>query len=1150
MQQPLRLASRAEAGQAPQEALPAPHLEAPEADARPTPSELVEEEIDGEWSAGEWSDGDAGGESSSGRAWDARAPGANAGGKSIDESLKQVEQQIESRKKARETQREAKAHAQERAFEDARIRTVVAPRSFVRGVLPSREFHLGARGEGEEEQATGPGVLDFSKDRVVAGRPPAPDTDHAFESIEVQRSRLQVLAQRSGHARLFVEEEEDGGLADMMADLARDASVQDRFSLLNTLQQEASQVRREELRGAQSHPAFPADLALVQTDARAAGDAGMQRQLLQETGAGQGQLQPAAQESPPSAAQESPPSAADLLIARANQLLQGPSSSGPARARAQGASQLWQQRILSGEWSIAGGSMPAEEQMRHQRHVQQYLQHRDGLSLDTQPLQHAPCIVDLVFEPAWGTLVGEPGQAAQLDARLPHGGEVVSAGLDEIAQAPTPAETQQRRASSPISGAPLEASRRAAEAVLAVAECLMVPVERFKVVHVDAGDNLLRLQVSGGGESVGRGVLDQVPTHEIVARLVAAAVDGASGLRQRAALSLLRDCLVHTSPAANTIQASRQLLAGASTSVSTPSVPYGDQADGLAAAAGLASAAPAAFSTALGCEAPSSHGAQPQGTRLTPAELQQRLLAEVDYLDEMHNAEQHLASMVQIQQVAGAQEEAVVLAQALLDRERVAAEEAERQHQSQVQLSQANQQLASHLQQALKETTESFMQALRSATAQRDEPSAHAVDEMRQEHARQLQQVVDAFKDSLSAVAARAPAGAGGEGGRQDRIQRSPARHSQPPSPHAGSSRDTSGATGYRRKAAEAELAVDVRKDSSTSAVESDYTADFEDINEQSLAEQEPALDGSPHASIIVDEADALRSPLRKHADASESIQEESYRSQGRASSRGAAGRSSRMADEIYSDHFSSGRPESERSRAASPSMRVEDDDHLLQGSSAGASMLHEDTIEDQIGDHMASRSVRESMVATEASASRLSRQSAHVSQSQHYSQDDFEEEYSDDFESRISMSVDASTARKQPDVNRSVAASSGALPSPAKSRGSAHRQPGAPEASVAAQDGEMTLSEQAVDLKLIMPHLPEAMQEDRATQQAVKLVQDSLKQAQVRAEQQLALLGLQEQALDQRALVELRRISGKELEGPDWRSGVQKGRAAGRQEQ
>jgi len=124
-----------------------------------------------------------------------------------------------------------------------------------------------------------------------------------------------------------------------------------------------------------------------------------------------------------------------------------------------------------------------------------------------------------------------------------------------------------------------------------------------------------------------------------------------------------------------------------------------------------------------------------------------------------------------------------------------------------------------------------------------------------------------------------------------------------------------------------------------------------------------------------------------------------------------------------------------------------------------------------------------------------------------------------------MSMSVEASTARKQPD--RGVAASSGGtLPSPAKSRGSARRQAGAPETNVAAQDGEMTLSEQVVDLKLTMPHLPRAMQEDEATQQAVKLVQDSLKQGQVRAEQQLALLRLQEQALDHRALVELRRFS------------------------
>jgi len=507
------------------------------------------------------------------------------------------------------------------------------------------------------------------------------------------------------------------------------------------------------------------------------------------------------------------------------------------------------------------------------------------------------------------------------------------------------------------------------------------------------------------------------------------------------------------------------------------------------------------------------------------------LLAEVDYLDEMHNAEHQLVSMVQIQQVASAQEEAVVLAQALLDRERVAAEEAERQHESEVKLSEANKQLASQFQQSLKETTEGFMQALRSATMAREEPSTQAVAHMRQEHARQLQQVVDAFKDSLSAVAAGAVVSAGGEGGGQARAQRSPARarYLQPPSPHAGSSRGVSGAAGeaagYRRKAAEAELAVDVGRDSSMSAVESDYTADFEeDIHEQSVAEQEgAALETSPHASIIVDEADTLRSPSRKHSDAGESIQEDSYRSQARASSRGAAGRSSRIKDEISSEHFASARQGSERSRA-SPSMRVEEDDDLLQRSSAGASMLHEDTIEDQIGDDMVSRSVRESMVATEASVSKVSRTQG-VSMSQHYSQDDFEEEYSDDFESRISMSVEASTARKQPD--RGVAASSGGtLPSPAKSRGSARRQAGAPETNVAAQDGEMTLSEQVVDLKLTMPHLPRAMQEDEATQQAVKLVQDSLKQGQVRAEQQLALLRLQEQALDHRALVELRRFS------------------------
>jgi len=44
----------------------------------------------------------------------------------------------------------------------------------------------------------------------------------------------------------------------------------------------------------------------------------------------------------------------------------------------------------------------------------------------------------------------------------------------------------------------------------------------------------------------------------------------------------------------------------------------------------------------------------------------------------------HVCVVEQVQQVAGAQEEAIILAQALLDRERLGAEESERLHKSKV----------------------------------------------------------------------------------------------------------------------------------------------------------------------------------------------------------------------------------------------------------------------------------------------------------------------------------------------------------------------------------------------------------------------------------------------------------------------------------
>jgi len=209
--------------------------------------------------------------------------------------------------------------------------------------------------------------------------------------------------------------------------------------------------------------------------------------------------------------------------------------------------------------------------------------------------------VDLVFEPAWGTREGE----ADCGVELVHVQEMHLA--DGLSHAD---EVSHGRAA-------LKVSRRAAHVVLDVAQCLQVSVERFKVMNVNAEDNLMRLQVSGG-ESLGRAPLDQEPTHALVARLVAATVDQESALRQCPGLSLLRYCRVHTSPGDSTLDASRQLVVGTSASagISHLSAP---RADVEAVGAGLALPA---YTGGLGWEAPVSD-ARWQQRRLTPAELQQ-----------------------------------------------------------------------------------------------------------------------------------------------------------------------------------------------------------------------------------------------------------------------------------------------------------------------------------------------------------------------------------------------------------------------------------------------------------------------------------------------------------------------------------------------
>ena len=441
--------------------------------------------------------------------------------------------------------------------------------------------------------------------------------------------------------------------------------------------------------------------------------------------------------------------------------------------------------------------------------------------------------------------------------------------------------------------------------------------------------------------------------------------------------------------------------------------------------------------------------------------------------------------MVQVQQVAAAQEEAVVLAQALLDRERVAAEEREKaQLQAQLAAAQSageNAQLIAELKDSLKTTTEAFMHALGSSGGGGGQASAEVLAEMRGEHSRQLQSVVDAFTDAL-ATAARTGGGGGGGGGAVASRVPTPTRQ---PSPvlrgrgaGAGGSPSAGGvlaslagkAGGLTVLAGDGGAKDGAGKESSTSAVESDYTADFEDLNEQSIAEDELAgVQSTPGTAS-------------KHSSL-----------QGRVLDAGGAdSRSYGRASPVAASHAS-------RSHA-SLSVRVDDD---IDEATALASMLHDDTIEDQVADEDVSRSMRvvdSSIVSERGAAPRPegSRASRHQSFANDYS-DDFEEQYTEDFEpgsrsrvsdSRVSRAGGAAAARAGGKESGRVASPSigGHAAKGEASGGDAHGQDG-------------------LDVSLVMGELPEAMQRDAATRNGIGIVQQSTKDAHVRAQQQVLLV-------------------------------------------
>ena len=309
----------------------------------------------------------------------------------------------------------------------------------------------------------------------------------------------------------------------------------------------------------------------------------------------------------------------DALVARANALLpvRQPDSLG-----------VLEQRVARG----VGGGMPHEELLRHQGHLQQYLAHRDGQGGGAAAGEEDSCLVDLVFDQAW--------------LARDSGGSGGSGGTGSVAswmtlQFDADGQLQDASAGESAAGRGPDVRKKAAEAVVDVGECLEVGIHRLHLVHVGSNEQrqaVVRLRVLGvtqAVESIGaghEGVRPGQRPQEIVSRLVGAVLDASSPLRQRASMACLVNCLVHSEASSPPdLAAPSSTLAG---------VPW--------SLAGLA----AQSSLQLGAEGGAGVGAAAAGgegkRRLTASELQQRLLAEVDLLDELHHTEQQLTAMAQV----------------------------------------------------------------------------------------------------------------------------------------------------------------------------------------------------------------------------------------------------------------------------------------------------------------------------------------------------------------------------------------------------------------------------------------------------------------------------------------------------------------------
>eukprot|EP00960_Hanusia_phi_P046186 757676-Hanusia_phi.AAC.1 len=433
-------------------------------------------------------------------------------------------------------------------------------------------------------------------------------------------------------------------------------------------------------------------------------------------------------------------------------------------------------------------------------------------------------------------------------------------------------------------------------------------------------------------------------------------------------------------------------------------------------------------------------------------------MTEVQLLEDMNQYEQQLEGMVRIQQVSSAQQESVALAQTLLMRDEKLAEEKRREEETAKLWAGVSREFVQQLSQSLQETTDHFSRVLRELTAQqRDEAKKPLASELREEHARQLQEITSVFRQSLTWQLV----------GQEKQLLESRAEEE-------------------RRR----HLAL-LSQDREGSPNDSDYTADFEDVEQESNRsmsrspeevgeegeEEEETVNLPDEINIsrppsIVGEEENLNHSQDFASSSIEDLEKSGRRSQVTSSESGGA----------------AGRTAMTRRAGGEQVEKLLERPHVCRA----PHVIEEGSV---VGN-----AVDESVEETRGREEENEEGSFNAPVS-------FSEKYSEDFEAETSLrSRDASHLSSK--VGAIGIAPQSLLPPPS------------PQPDVALARSAMRESKSALG----DANIPAILREDLVTRQAVAAFHQSLAEEESRCERQVSLLKLQEETLDEHAVAQLER--------------------------